>query len=66
MIVTAQVMNGDTHEVKISEGTTYAELLDTIGENPEGAVAVVDGRPVPDDEVVDVEEIKVMRTISGG
>ena len=66
MKVTARVMNGDTHDVELPEGATYARLLDEIGENPEAAVVVVDGRPVPEDAKVDADEVEVMRTVSGG
>lgn len=66
MDVVARVMNGEEHTVELSEGATYARLLDEIGENPEAAVVVVDGRPVPEDATVDAEEVEVMRTVSGG
>ncbi|MFP4188636.1 MAG: ubiquitin-like small modifier protein SAMP2 [Halobacteriales archaeon] len=68
MKVAAKVMNGETHEVELPDGATYARLLDEIGENPEAAVVVVDGRPVPEDATVDAEtdEVEVMRTVSGG
>lgn len=66
MKVTARVMNGEDHEVDIPDGATYGHLLDKIGENPEAAVVVVDGRPVPEDAKVDVDEVEIMRTVSGG
>ena len=66
MKVTARVMNGETYEVELPDGATYARLLDEIGENPEAAVVVVDGRPVPEDAAVDADEVEVMRTVSGG
>lgn len=66
MEVTARVMNGDEHEVELPEGATYEKLLDEIGENPQSAVVVVDGTPVPEDIEIDTREVKVMRTISGG
>ncbi|MDY7083319.1 MAG: ubiquitin-like small modifier protein 2 [Halobacteria archaeon] len=68
MKITAEVMNGDTHEIELPDGAIYAELLDEVGLNPEGAVVVVDGRPVPEDDEIDgdVQEVKIMRTISGG
>ena len=66
MRVAADVMNGETHEVELPEGATYAHLLDEIGENPEAAVVVVDGRPVPEDATVEADEVEVMRTVSGG
>jgi sulfur carrier protein ThiS len=68
MEVTARVMNGDEHAVELPDGATYARLLDEIGENPETAVVVVNGRPVPEDGRIEegTQEVKVMRTVSGG
>ncbi|MCX2819034.1 MAG: sulfur carrier protein [Methanobacteriota archaeon] len=66
MKVHANVMNGGTHEVELAEDATYARLLDEIGENPQAAVVVVDGRPVPEDATIDTDEVDVMRTVSGG
>ncbi len=66
MKVVARVMNGEAHEVELPDGATYGRLLEEIGENPEAAVVVVDGRPVPEDATVDSEEVEVMRTVSGG
>jgi sulfur carrier protein len=66
MKVVARVMNGEDHEVELPEDATYESLLDAIGENPEAAVVVVDGRPVPEDAPVEADEVEVMRTVSGG
>lgn len=66
MEVVARVMNGDEHVVELPDGATYGRLLDEIGENPEAAVVVVDGRPVPEDATIDADEVEVMRTVSGG
>ncbi|XGI83848.1 ubiquitin-like small modifier protein 2 [Halorutilales archaeon Cl-col2-1] len=68
MEITAEVMNGDTYEVDVEDDAVYAEILDEVGLNPEGAVVVVDGRPVPEDGRVsdDVDRVKIMRTVSGG
>ncbi|MDY6776391.1 MAG: ubiquitin-like small modifier protein 2 [Halobacteria archaeon] len=68
MEITAEVMNGDSYEVEVEDDAVYAEILDEVGLNPEGAVVVVEGRPVPEDGRVseDIEEVKVMRTVSGG
>jgi len=65
-MVAVEVMNGGAYEVEIDDGATYERLLDEIGENPETAVVVVDGRPVPEDAQVDADEVEVMRTVSGG
>lgn len=66
MNVVADVKNGDVHEVELGEDAVYAEILDSLGLNPEAAVVLVDGRPVPEDAAVDAEEVVVMRTLSGG
>lgn len=66
MKVTVEVMNGDTHEVELSEDAMYVDLLEEVGFNPEAAVVVVDGRPKPEDDRVEEETVRVMRTVSGG
>ncbi len=66
MKVTADVKNGDVHDVELADDAVYAELLDALGFNPEAAVVLVDGRPVPEDARVDAEDVVVMRTLSGG
>jgi len=66
MKITARIMNGGEHVVQLPDGATYEELLDEVGENPQSAVVVVDGTPVPEDAKVETKEVTVMRTISGG
>lgn len=66
MKVVADVKNGDVHEVDVREDAVYADVLDALDLNPEAAVVLVDGRPVPEDVAVDAEEVVVMRTLSGG
>lgn len=67
MEIEVNVMNGDDQRVTVpSDGATYRDVLDAVGFNPEGAVVVVDGRPVPDDASVETETVTVMRTVSGG
>ncbi len=66
MKVTADVKNGEVHELELPEDAVYAEVLDELGFNPEAAVVLVDGRPVPEDATVEAEEVVVMRTLSGG
>ena len=52
--------------VEVDEGTTYSEILETMGINPETVVVVRDGLPVPMDDKAEEGEIKVIRVISGG
>ncbi|MFB6282640.1 MAG: MoaD/ThiS family protein [Halobacteria archaeon] len=71
MDLKVDVKNGESYEVSVSGDTLFAEVLEKINLNPEGAVAIVDGRPVPEDETVSAllengDEIQVMKTVSGG
>lgn len=59
-------MNGDTHDVELPSDAVYGDVLEAVGLNPEAAVVVVDGRPQPEDAVVEEDRVRVMRTVSGG
>jgi len=52
--------------VEVEEGTTYSQILEMIGINPETVVIVKDKLPVPTDEKAEEGEVKVIRVISGG
>ncbi len=45
---------------------TYAELLNEIGLSPQEVSVMVEGKPVPEDETVDAQNITVLRLIQGG
>lgn len=53
-------------EVVVSSTRTYTQLLEDMDINPETAVIIKDGLPVPSDEVVEEGVVKVIRVISGG
>lgn len=65
MPVTVEVVGGDTHEVTIEEGT-YADLLAAVGLSTQEAAVFVDDRPVPDDQPIESDYVRVVRLVEGG
>lgn len=65
MDVTVEVVGEGTHEFAV-EGATYADLLDEVGLSPHEVSVMVEGRPVPEDQPVEAEHVKVLRLIKGG
>lgn len=65
MRVTVDVVGGETREVEITD-ETYADLLAGVGLSPHEVSVMVDGRPVPEDQPVDAEHVRVLRLIKGG
>lgn len=65
MAVEVTVAGEQSYEFNVTD-ETYAELLNEIGLSPQEVSVIVDGRPVPEDEVVDAEQITVLRLIQGG
>jgi len=52
--------------IEVEEGSTYSDILAKLGINPETVVMMVEGRPVPIDDVVDSGRIDILRIVSGG
>lgn len=65
MPVTVEVVGGDTHEVTIEDGT-YADLLAAVGLSTQEAAVFVDDRPVPDDQPIESDYVRVVRLVEGG
>ncbi|WP_458207220.1 ubiquitin-like small modifier protein SAMP2 [Haladaptatus sp. NG-SE-30] len=65
MNVTVEVVGEDTHEFEVDDAT-YADLLSEVGLSPHEVSVMVDGRPVPEDQPVEAEHVKVLRLIKGG
>lgn len=63
--VTVEVVGESTHEFDVEEAT-YADLLSDVGLSPHEVSVVVDGNPVPEDQPVEAEYVKVLRLIKGG
>ena len=66
MNVTVEVVGEETHEVAVGEDGTYADLVKAVDLSPHEVSVLVDGRPVPEDQPVDVDRVKVLRLIKGG
>ncbi|MFB6270720.1 MAG: ubiquitin-like small modifier protein 2 [Halobacterium sp.] len=65
MRVTVEVVGEDTHEFDV-EDATYADLLGRIDLSPHEVSVMVDGTPVPEDQQVDADHVRVLRLIRGG
>lgn len=66
MHVTVDVVGDDTHEFDVGEDATYADLLATLPYSVHEVSMMVDGRPVPEDQPVDTDHIRVVRLVQGG
>ncbi len=68
MQVRIKILAGDVLEktIEVEEGSTYSDILAELGINPETVVVMVEGRPVPIDDVVDSGRIDILRIVSRG
>ena len=68
MQVRIKILAGDVLEktIEVEEGSTYSDILAELAINPETVVLMVEGRPVPIDDVVDSGRIDILRIVSGG
>ena len=66
MEVTVELVDEITREFDVEPGTTYGELLADFDVSPHEVSVLVNGRPVPEDQPVEAEHIRVVRLIKGG
>lgn len=66
MDVTVEIVGEATHEVTVGPDGTYADLLTAVDLSPHEVSVLVDGRPVPEDQPVETDHVKVLRLIKGG
>ncbi len=68
MQVRIKILAGGVLEktIEVEEGSTYSDILAELGINPETVVVMVEGRPVPIDDVVDSSRIDILKIVSGG
>ncbi|KTG29432.1 ubiquitin-like small modifier protein SAMP2 [Haloferax profundi] len=66
MDVTVEVVGEETQAVTVDDDGTYADLVKAVGLSPHEVSVLVDGRPVPEDQPVEVEQVQVLRLIKGG
>jgi len=65
MRVTVEVVGGETREFDVTD-ETYADLLADLELSPHEVSVMVDGAPVPEDQPVDADHVRVLRLIRGG
>lgn len=65
MHVTVEVVGEESHDLEV-EDATYADLLREVDLSPHEVSVMVDGRPVPEDQPVESDHVKVLRLIKGG
>ena len=65
MNVTIEVVGEGTHEFDVDD-EVYADLVSAVGLSPHEVSVMVDGRPVPEDQPVAAEHVKILRLIKGG
>ena len=65
MRVTVEVVGGATREFDVAD-ETYADLLAELDLSPHEVSVMVDGTPVPEDQPVDADHVRVLRLIQGG
>jgi sulfur carrier protein len=66
--IAVKVLAGGVTEssIDIKEGSTYSDVLANLKINPETVIVMVDGRPVPVDEMVSIPHLEILRVVSGG
>ncbi|MCL7415510.1 MAG: MoaD/ThiS family protein [ANME-2 cluster archaeon] len=67
-MVKVKVLSGAVFEqsMEVEGGSTYGDVLGELELNPETVIVMVDGIPVPVDEVVSAGYLEVLRIVSGG
>ncbi|EFW93728.1 hypothetical protein ZOD2009_01255 [Haladaptatus paucihalophilus DX253] len=65
MNVTVEVVGEGSHEFDVDD-ETYADLVSKVDLSPHEVSVMVDGRPVPEDQPVEAEHVKILRLIKGG
>jgi sulfur carrier protein len=64
-MVVVEIVGGPTHDIDAAEPTA-ADLLRAVDYSPHEATVLAEGRPVPDDSVIDADRVRVLRLVSGG
>ncbi len=66
MDVAVEIVGEETRTVETSPGMTYAELVEAVGYNVNEVSVLVAGTPVPEDQLVESDQVTVLRLIRGG
>lgn len=65
MEVEVTVVGEQTYTFTVTD-ETYADLVKQVDLSPQEVSVLVEGKPVPEDQVVDASEITILRLIKGG
>jgi sulfur carrier protein len=66
MDVTLEVVGEGEETVAVDDDATYADLARAAGYSPHEVSVLVDGAPVPEDDRIDADRVKLLRLIKGG
>lgn len=66
MRVTVEVLGGGDREVEVDADATYADLARAAEFHPQEVTVLVDDSPVPSDQPVAADRVKLLRLIAGG
>jgi len=66
MRVTVDVVGEGEEAVEVGDSDTYADVVRAVGYSPHEVSVMVDGSPVPEDQPVEVDRVRVLRLIKGG
>lgn len=66
MRVTVEIVGEGTREVAVDADATYADLLAPFDLSPHEVSVLVDGAPVPEDQPIEADRVRVLRLIRGG
>ena len=66
MRVTVDVVGEREETVETEDGDTYADVVRAVGYSPHEVSVMIDGSPVPEDQPVAVDRLRVLRLIKGG
>ena len=66
MHVTVEIVGEDRRGIDIGDDATYADVARAVGYSPHEVSVLVDDTPVPADQPVDADHVRVLRLIKGG
>ncbi|MFA1609558.1 ubiquitin-like small modifier protein SAMP2 [Halobellus rubicundus] len=66
MRVRVEVVGEGETDVEVDDDGTYADVVRAVGYSPHETSVLVDGSPVPEDQPVEAERVRVLRLIKGG
>lgn len=68
MKVKVKILSGGVKEqnMEVSKDSTYEDMLESLHINPEIVLVFRNGAPVPLDEKVSLDNVEILRVVTGG